>query len=123
MKSLICLIMFFLLANSCTNKAYVADADFEQTYIPFIKDQNITKEEVIMRLGEPIWIFEEGRIYTYRLHLDNKGNVKPIVAEKSTADRSFSEYFAYNYKRQYSLVLVFDEKDVLEKHSLVRVVP
>jgi len=95
----------------------VAGTDFENKYIPFIIDNKSNKEEIILKLGEPSWAFENGRILTYRLSIDRKGNVVPLKIGNYKNDPNFS----YTYPvvtRYYSLVLVFSG-NILEKHSLV----
>jgi hypothetical protein len=106
-----------LLLVSCTNKLYVAGADFENKYISFITDHTSTREEIILKLGEPSWSFEEGRILTYRLSLDRKGNVIPVKISNYKNDPNFA-YASPVATRYYSLVLIFSGK-ILEKHSLL----
>lgn len=106
-----------LLLLSCTNKLYVANADFESEYIPFIIDHSSSRDEIILKLGEPSWSFEEGRILTWRLSLDRKGNVIPVKIANYKNDPNFA--YAYPIAtRYYSLVLVFSG-NILEKHSLL----
>jgi hypothetical protein len=76
-----------------------------------------TGREIILKLGEPSWAFEEGRILTYRLSLDRKGNVIPVKINNYKNDPNFS--YAYPVATTYySLVLVFSG-NILEKHSLL----
>jgi hypothetical protein len=106
-----------LLFLSCTNKLYVANADFENKYISFISDHTSTRDEIILKLGGPSWSLEEGRILTYRLSLDRKGNVIPVKISNYKNDPNFA--YAYPIAtRYYSLVLIFSG-DILEKHSLL----
>lgn len=78
-----------------------------QQLLDFIQDDKTTREEVLLRLGEPSATFQNERILTYRVDQDDGGY---IVVSKS---ESFSAKF--------SLVLSFDEDGVLRRHSLVRV--
>lgn len=111
------ILLSMLLFLSCTNKLYVANPDFEKKYIPFIIDHNSNREEIILKLGEPSWAFEEGRILTYRFSLDRKGNVIPVKINNYKNDPNFA--YAYPVATTYySLVLVFSG-NILEKHSLL----
>jgi hypothetical protein len=109
-------------AGSCSNKLYVADANVESKYIPYIKDNQVNLDEVVLKLGQPSWTFENGRIFTYRLYLSNKGEMWPIAAEKSVAGNVVSINDRYS-NRLYSLVLIFNSDRILIKHSLIRINP
>ena len=103
---------------SCSEKLYIADAAFEQKHLPFLLDQKTEREEIIMRLGEPSWSFENGRILTYRISLDKKGNVNPVRLTNNKNDSTFSHMAPISIKF-YSLVLIFSARNILEKHSLL----
>lgn len=106
-----------LFVCSCNNKLYVANSDFEAKYIPFIENHKSMREDIILKLGEPSWSFEQGRILTFRLSLDKKGNLIPVRVTNYKNDSSFG-YTSQVGIRFYSLVLVFSG-NVLEKHSLL----
>jgi hypothetical protein len=122
MKKLVAAIAFILSFFGCSNKLYVADSDFESKYIPFIKDNAIQRDDVILQLGEPSWLFENGRIFTYRLFIDEKGRLKPINVGNEKKDSTLAYAYIYGPK-QYSLVLIFNSNNLLQKHSLVRLSP
>ena len=67
----------------------------------FISDGATTRARVVDELGEPAAEFESGRVLAYRLD-------ESMETVKSLRNASFS------------LILVFDERDVLERHVLVR---
>jgi len=94
-----------LLLIGCAHTLTVADSEVERKYLPWLEDGKTKKEEVQKRLGLPSVEFEGGRLWTFRLDLDQ---------EKG---------FVSTYPAIYSLVLVFDEKSTLKKHSLLRVRP
>jgi hypothetical protein len=69
----------------------------------------ISRESILLKLGEPSASFESGRILTYRIGEDNDHGyflMDRLVRWTNT---------------KYSLVLVFDEKGTLTKHSLIPV--
>ncbi|HSN59548.1 MAG TPA: hypothetical protein VLR49_01335 [Ferruginibacter sp.] len=117
-KGLIILWFLISILFSCTNKLYVADSEFEKKYLPFLIDKKSSREELIIKLGEPSWAFENGSILTYRISIDNKGNLLPLRIENNKNDQNIS-YTNPVYKKYYSLVLVFSENNILEKHSLL----
>lgn len=117
-KKLVVISVTLVYLFSCTNKLYIADPEFEKKYLPFLIDNKSNREELILKLGEPSWVFDNGRIFTYRISIDNKGNITPL---RVTNDKN-NQVIAYSnpvYLKYYSLVLVFSETNILEKHSLL----
>ncbi len=78
--------------------------------LDFLRDGQSTKEAVVLKLGQPSAVLESGRILTYRVGQEKKGGY--FLRDACAFDWS-------NLK--FSLVLVFDESEVLRQHSLVRV--
>lgn len=76
--------------------------------LDFIQDGQTTKEDVLLRLGEPNALYEDARILTYRLSQDEKGWI--LLGPT----KGWSEAFV-------NLVLVFDSQGVLRRHSQVKV--
>jgi hypothetical protein len=79
--------------------------------LSFLRTGTTSREEVLLKLGEPSASFERDRILTYRIGKDPRQGyyvVLPTVFEQWQQVR-------------YSLVLVFDAGGVLEKESLVAV--
>jgi hypothetical protein len=76
----------------------VSDTAYLQTWYPFLREGKTTKAEIESKLGKPSQQFENGRIWTYRLIGGQMVYENP----------------------QYSLVLVFDDKDILNQHRLIR---
>jgi hypothetical protein len=85
----------------------------------FLADGKTTKEEVLVQLGQPSGKFEQEKILTYRLGFDSRSRGYYVV-ERARGMGSESTWEAW-MNCKYSLVLVFDNKDVLGKHSLVEV--
>jgi hypothetical protein len=78
--------------------------------LDFLKDGATSKETVVLQLGQPSAQFESGRIFTYRLGLEpERGYFLREAGATNWAELKFS------------LVLVFDGQDILQRHSLVEV--
>ena len=95
-----------LLAGCITTATLPADPHF----LDFLRDGQSTKEAIVLKLGQPSAVLESGRILTYRVGQEN--------------DRGYflREASATNWcELKFSLVLVFDPSEVLERHSLVEV--
>jgi hypothetical protein len=83
--------------------------------LDFLRPGQTTREEVILRLGQPSGTFERERILTYRVgQLGDEGYY--LVSPRSLAP----EGTPFHAER-FSLVIVFDAQGRLEKHQLVRV--
>jgi hypothetical protein len=78
--------------------------------LDFLQDGTTSKETVLLQLGQPSAQFESGRILTYRIGLEK--------------DRGYflRETGATNWlDLKFSLVLVFDGRDLLQRHAMVEV--
>jgi len=82
----------------------------------FLTDGKTKKEEILTTLGQPSGRFESQKILTYRLGFVPKNNGYYVVEREITP----SGWPMWTLS-QYSLVLVFDDVGVLQKHSLVKV--
>ena len=79
--------------------------------LSFLTDGRTTKQETIVKLGEPSGQFGHGKILTYRL-----SKFYAVVPRETTP----SGWPVWQMGRL-SLVLVFDDENVLDRHSLVKV--
>jgi hypothetical protein len=99
MKSGICILicLVFIIACSVTGLQPV-DKGLEATLLPFIKDGKTTKEEIMLKYGSPTKTFtsESSLIYIYNIRCSN--NIPEC-----------------------HLVLVFDEHNILKRHSFLKV--
>ena len=78
--------------------------------LDFLRDGQSTKETVVLKLGQPSAVLESGRILTYR------------VGQEKDRGYFLREASATNWcELKFSLVLMFDPSEVLERHSLVEV--
>jgi len=102
-----------MLAGCATPKIQVADAQLLlNSELAFIKDGETTREEVSLKLGVPSAQLEGDRIlmYQFRAGEDGKWNlVSPIFSGNLRGWGSGTS----------SLVLVFDARGILQKHSMV----
>lgn len=84
--------------------------------LDFLTEGKTKKEEVLTTLGQPSGRFESQKILTYRLGYEPKSNGYYVVEREPTP----SGWPMWTLT-QCSLVLVFDDVGVLQKHSLVKV--
>ena len=82
----------------------------------FLSDGKTARTEAIMSLGQPSGRFESEKILTYRLGFEPRNRGYYVVERESTAN-GWPTWTA----AKFSLVLVFDDAGILQKHSLVEV--
>jgi hypothetical protein len=87
--------------------------------LDFLADGKTTKEEVLLKLGQPSGKFEGEKIFTYRLGFDTHSRGYYVV-QRAPAMGPEPTWAAW-INTKYSLVLVFGEQNVLRKYSLVEV--
>ncbi|ALP66020.1 hypothetical protein [Paraburkholderia caribensis] len=90
----------------------------DKTLLDFLGDGATTRETALFKLGEPSGTFDRDRILTYRIGSPKDGGYLLLHPHAAGTEYNWS---AEPGVTLYSLVLVFDEKDILVKHSLVRV--
>lgn len=75
---------------------------------------------MISELGQPSGTFEEDRIISYRL---GKRSGKYFMLDQKTEEdiKRGALSWLSGFEGRFSLVLVFDENHVLQKHSVVKV--
>ncbi len=96
-----------VLVLACAQKYYYEnDIELQQKWLPFLEDGKTTKEEVKSQLRNPRREYEDGQIWTYSMELKEERAVRIGTSE--------------SYAGHYTLVLVFDERNVLKRHSLLR---
>ena len=117
-KVAFCILFAFLLTGYPGQ--VIADENIQQKWLPFIKDGKTTKEEVLLKLGMPSAQFEGERILIYKMMFDEKEGFKVASRYISMAwDSRFSQWGI----PEYHLVLVFDKRNVLQRHSLLFIKP
>ncbi len=107
-----------VLVLACASKYYyVNDIELQQKWLPFVEDGTTTKREIEQTLGQPTTRYEDGKIWAYSIQLTEARAGEIGILEPETTG------IPESYVGHYSLVLVFDEKNILKRHSLVRVNP
>ena len=91
-------------------------AEVERQSLSFVRDGITTREQILLQLGIPTSEFEGQRILTYRVGHDRSG-LRVLTRERLVQNDGI-QLQAYA-DGVYSLVLVFDDRHVLTKHSLV----
>ena len=79
--------------------------------LKFLQVGQTTRQEVLLKLGQPSASFEQERILTYRIGEDAKQGYYLIIPNAKMQWQGV----------HYSLVLVFDSSGVLQRHNLVAV--
>ena len=92
------LLLIAVLAFSCATKRQVIDPQLEGERFGYLQDGKTNRQEIIDRLGNPLHSYENGRIVIYSW-IDMKSDVYV----------------------KYDIVLIFNEYNILERHSVVRV--
>jgi hypothetical protein len=95
---LIFLLLIAVLTVSCATKRQAIVPQLVGDRFGYLQDGKTNRQEIINRLGNPHHIYENGRIAIY-----------------SWLDEGSGDYV------EYDIVLIFNENDILERHSFVRV--
>jgi hypothetical protein len=116
MRIAILAVALCLLAAGC-QQDLPNPSQLDQKLSADLTDGKTTREQILLRFGEPSGQFEGQRILTYRLNCDDSGKWE-VVARRFTQDNQ--EHEPSWEKSLFSLVLVFNGP-VLSKHSVVAV--
>jgi hypothetical protein len=101
-RSAILFVLCISLLFGCTTTERI-DPSLAVKYDGFIRDGQTIKSQVEARLGPPHSVFEQGKILIYRVYLDESGRM--------------------NFRGKgdcHVCVLVFDDDNVLERHSIIK---
>ncbi|MBI3854302.1 MAG: hypothetical protein HY293_01280 [Planctomycetes bacterium] len=93
-------------------------AEVEGKHLSFLRDGVTTREEVLLRFGDPTGEYESGRILTFRIEANEKG----VIPVRRELDRNFGGVTQWSIANL-SVVTVFDETNILRRHSLIAVRP
>ena len=91
-------------------------AQWPPDLLSFIADGKTTKAEVITALGQPSGRFDAEKIFTYRLGHYFKREPYRVTPRQT----SYYGWGTWDFT-QFSVVLVFDDAGVLQRHSLLKV--
>ena len=113
-------LILLLLSGCAETKLQTLDDSVLQQQLALLEDGKTTKQDILLKFGIPSSQFEGERILTYRLRFNQKQNRFEVISrEVDRLDPRFAEWM----KTEYNLVLVFDDKHILQKHSMLRVNP
>jgi hypothetical protein len=102
----------------CTTQSPPSPRQFQDKFLDFVQDGSSTREQILLRLGMPAATFEASRILTFRVGPDVGGAVANYARETHAGELVDLDRAAW-VATQFSLVLVFDDRGVLVRHSLV----
>lgn len=105
------LILISALITGC-----VTPPDARTDLLAFLEAGQTTREEVLLKLGQPSGSFEQDRIFTYRIGQYGEHGYF-IISPKVVLPAQGATWQNVHF----SLVLVFDELGRLRKHHLIRV--
>ena len=112
-----CCVVSLLVMGCAYGRLHMAGEEFKQKHLTFLETGKTPKEEVLLRFGAPSAQFEGERILKYRLILDENKNLSVVARESDPR----TDAFALWGRAEYSLVLIFDERHILIKYSLILV--
>ena len=114
------LLTILLLSGCAETRLQTVDNATVHQQLALLEDGKTTKEDMLLKFGIPSAQFEGEKILTYRLLYNRKENRFEVVSlEVDRRDPRFREWV----QTEYNLVLVFDEKHILQKHSMLRINP
>ena len=115
---MISLAVVVLCIGGCASR--VSQEQWQARALSFVQDGTTTREQVLMKLGDPTGRYEAHRIFTYRIARVGDDDLR--VVGRLGRDAA---YAGHNWEpADYSLVLVFGGDGgggILAKHSLVSV--
>jgi hypothetical protein len=104
--------LIFLLLLGCAAPRPVGPVP-DKGLLDFLEDGKTTKQMAFEKLGQPSGTYENGRILTYRIG-NEEGKGYYIEGAGPSGQMLFK-------KSKHSLVLIFNDNGILERHSLVNV--
>jgi hypothetical protein len=116
----ICFLIILLVSGCAETKLHTMDDSMLHQQLALLEDGKTTKQDILLKFGIPSSQFEGEKILTYRLRFNQKENRFEVISrEVDRRDPRFAEWM----QTEYNLVLVFDDKHILQKHSMLRINP
>jgi len=113
-------LILLVLSGCAETRLQTVDDSILQQQLSLLEDGKTTKQDILLKFGIPSSQFEGERIFTYRLRFNtNENRFEVISREVDRRDPRFAEWM----QTEYNLVLVFDDKHILQKHSMLRINP
>jgi hypothetical protein len=110
------------LTSGCGPKTLTVD-ELRLGPLSYLQEGKTTREEVLLKLGVPSADFEAGRILTYRIAQNAQGGITARPRQGGVSlqhPRPLENDVPQDaLLADYSLVLVFDDKGLLKKQSLL----
>jgi outer membrane protein assembly factor BamE (lipoprotein component of BamABCDE complex) len=113
-------LILLLLSGCAETRLHTMDDSMMQQQLAPLEDGKTTKQEILLKFGIPSAQFEGERIFTYRLRFNQEANRFEVAARE--VDRRDPRFAQWGWT-EYNLVLVFDKKHILQKHSMLRINP
>ena len=85
--------------------------------LQFLSDGKTTREDILMKLGEPSGQFEGERVFTYMVSIDSEGKLHVLPRQLALNPNDPRRYKLNS--SICSLVLIFRPDNILEKHRLI----
>lgn len=116
--SVILFVITALLTVGCATPRIrpISKNDFSDS-LQFLINGETTREEVLLKLGEPTGRFESDRILTYMLSIDTNKKLK-ILPRQLALSNIDPRLYELN-RLVCSLVLVFEKSNILKKTELI----
>ena len=115
--ALLCTIMTFLIFGCATPRIKPINKNDFSDSLKFLINGETTREEALLKLGEPTGRFENDRILTYMLSIGTNKNLKILPRQLALSN---IDPRLYDLNRLVcSLVLVFEESNILKKAELI----
>jgi len=111
LQRVICIVLLWV--SACATDVPHGD----RTLLDFLHDGTTSREEIILRLGQPSATFESEKIVTYRVG-GRKDEGYMISRQRESRWDTASDTWVDTH---FSLVLVFDDAGILKRHALVQV--
>ncbi len=106
-----------LVPLACAQATRPADPETSRRWLGYLQDGKTTKEEALLKLGLPSAQFEGERILSWRLMLHASDGLVPVAREVDPFDPRMAQW----REAEYNLILVFDQRNVMQRHSLIKI--
>ena len=111
------MLIVFLVLQGCSSRR-IQRVDSEavvRSDLAFLEDGATSRENVLLELGHPSGRFEDDRILTFLLCLDDQGRLQVTRPRRGSEE---SEFMLWK-QDMYNLVLVFAPTGLLERHRII----
>jgi hypothetical protein len=110
----LCLVTLAI-ATGCATMSPPAEKIADKTLLEFLEDGKTSKQMVILKLGQPSGTFDGEKVVTYRIGSEEEKGY--FLLDRQPRGPRLGDWTG----TKFSLVLIFDEHNILQKHSMVPV--